>query len=638
MSGTNQIEMNGQFAISPTVKWMRQALMVSVIASTGLLTACGGTSSSETTSPVQTEQEKPVDNSDGGQSGDLGSVMLAITDAEEDFISYTIGINSILFTRENGDQVEVMADHTEVDFVEYQELTELFSVVKAPIGKYESITMELDYSEAYILIQDEDGTTYEAQAVDPEGTLITTYSVTFSLAEEQALEVQSGRLNHLTLDLDLSASNTIESFEPAVVTVEPFVIGSVTLDDEREHRVRGTVASADTEAQTLTLNIKPMRKKQGDFGEFLVEFDESSTFEIDGETLELDAALENLSNQGEEFAVVTYGTVTTDEESGETTFVADQLLAGTSVPWAGKDVFKGMVTKLEEGVSYVSGLVIDTDNKERTHAVDIAFTSDETTTFNSRLDETLTADYLVPGQQLNALGQLAVTDEVSSYNASGEAVQIMLSSVMGQVTSVDDAGLVTVDVERLNKRPRKIVKKLETDFTLETVVADVSNADLITISEGDWVKVTGLFNPTTVVEESGADMQAYAIAKYEVSDSELKYAASYSNEGTTPVIDLDANTMTLDLTEGRHKLNFRFNPVNMLPEIEFVTVVSAEETGHFSLRQRGEDTQFYDTYAELLAAVAAGLEADTVNSVAGKGLFDSETNTLTVTDLVVKLN
>ena len=133
-------------------------------------------------------------------------------------------------------------------------------------------------------------------------------------------------------------------------------------------------------------------------------------------------------------------------------------------------------------------------------------------------------------------------------------------------------------------------------------------------------------------------MQAYAIAKYEVSDSELKYAASYSNEGTVPAIDLEANTMTLDLTQGRHKLNFRFNPVNMLPEIESMTIISAEETGHFSIRQRGTDTQFFDTYAELLAAIASNLESETVNSVAGKGLFDSETNTLTVTDLVVKLN
>jgi len=635
MSGKNLAISNQQFQLAPTAKSLKLILMASVLATTSLLTACGGSSSSQETQP---EVEVADKNDDQNAMDGQGNVVLALTDAEEDFVSYTIGVSSILFTRENGDQVEVLADRTEVDFVEYQELTELFSVVSAPVGKYQSITMELDYSEAYILIQDEDGATYEAQAVDSEGTLLTSHTVTFQLAEEQALEVENGRLRHLTLDLDLSASNTIDSYDPAIVTVEPFVIGSVSLDDEREHRVRGTIVSTDTDAQTLTLDVKPMRKKQGEFGEFVIEFDDTTTFEIDGESLELADALTNLSNQGDDFAVLAYGLVSTDEETGETSFVAQQLLGGSSVPWAGKDVFKGMVSKLEEGVSYVSGMVIDTDARGRSHALDVALTTDDTTTFNSRLDMTLNADHLVPGQKLKSLGQYDDSTELASYNVSGESVQIVLSQVLGQITSMDDSGLVTVDVERLNKRPGKVIKKHTNALELESLVADISDAQLLTVEVGDWIKITGLFNPIATAEESGADMQAYAIAKYEVSESDLKYGGNWSRTGTTPAIDLTENTMTVDLTEGRHKLNFRFNPVNMLPEIDSMTFVSAAETGHFSLRQSGQDTLFYDTFAELLTAVSAATEGDTVNSVAAKGTFDSDSNTMTVTDLVVKLN
>ena len=40
----------------------------------------------------------------------------------------------------------------------------------------------------------------------------------------------------------------------------------------------------------------------------------------------------------------------------------------------------------------------------------------------------------------------------------------------------------------------------------------------------------------------------------------------------------------------------------------------------------------------VMTAVSAATEGDTVNSVAAKGTFDSDSNTMTVTDLVVKLN
>ena len=636
---------NIKFDLSPIMNSLKPVFMGSVFALTSLLTACGGggsESADNTEQGVQVEQNNSDQNSDTSKNDastldSEGTLLLAITDAEEDFVSYTINVSSIMLTRENGDQVEVLSDATEVDFVEYQELSELFSVVRVPVGRYQSISMELDYSDAYILVQDENGDTYEAQAVDPEKNILTTYTVDFDLSDGQTLEVAGKRTSHLTLDLDLSSSNTILSYEPAVVQVEPFVIGTVSLDEEREHRLRGTVASADTEAQTLTLNVKPMRKRGGDFGELVVNFDEESVIEIDGESLDLPAALDNLNNQGEEFPVVVFGTVTTDAETQAMTFTADQLLAGTSVPWSGKDVFKGLVTQLQEGVPYISGLNIDTEAKQREHVKDLMFVVADDTQYVNRTQDVMDASYLVPGQKLETLGQ-HTNEEISSFDVSGETVRILMSSVMGQVEEVHENGLVTIDVERFNKRPGKMVKKHASELELENIIADVSALSQISVSTGDWVKVMGYFNPVVESEEITADFAAKAVTKYQVAESELKYGGHWGREGTTPVISDDNMMLTVDLASGRHKMNFRFNPVNMLPEMDSLTFSSAAETGHFAIRQMGSEALFFDTLSEMLTALSPLLAADTVQGIHAKGAFNEDSSEFVVTDMVVKLN
>jgi len=630
---------NSKFDLSPIMSSFKPVFVGSVFAMTSLLAACGSSDSGNTEeSAVQAEQvSNEQTNNDAATLDGEGTLLLAITDAEEDFVSYTINVNSIMLTKENGDQVEVHSDATQVDFVEYQELSELFSVVRVPVGRYESITMELDYSEAYILVQDENGNTYEAQAVDSEENILTSYTVQFDLSEEQTLEVKGKRTSHLTLDLDLSSSNTILSFEPAVVQVEPFVIGTVSLDEEREHRLRGTVASADTEAQTLTLNVKPMRKRGGDFGELLVNFDDESVIEIDGEPLELAAALTNLSNQGGDFPVVVFGSVTTDEATGEMTFTADQLLAGSSVPWSGKDLFKGIVTQLQDGVPYISGLTIDTEVKERQHVADLMFVVAEDTEYANRTSDVMDASYLVPGQKVETMGQYN-GEEVSSFDATGETVRILLSTVMGQVETIHDNGLVTIDVERFNKRPGKMVKKHASELELESIVADISALSQISVASGDWVKVIGYFNPVMESEDLTADFAAKSVTKYQVSESELKYGGHWGREGTTPVVSDDTSKLTVDLVSGRHKMNFRFNPVNMLPEVESLVFSSAAETGHFALRQKGSEAQFFDTFTELLTVLGAAMESDSVQGIQAKGAFNDDSSEFVITDMVVKLN
>ena len=243
-------------------------IITALLSSSLLLSGCNGNDQEDpnSTTPI-------VEQNDDGQvtQDNVGQVMLAITDAEEDFLSYTVDIKSIVFTKDNGTQLEVLPTITSVDFVDYQQVTELLSVINVPVGRYDTIEMTLDYSNSSVIIQDEAGTSYQAQVQDPSGVPLTEYVVKLDLTKSTPLIVAKNRFSHLTLDLDLSASNTIVSYEPAVVQVEPTVIATASINEEREHRLRGVIAALNTEnadAPVMTLNIRPMRKKQGEFGQF----------------------------------------------------------------------------------------------------------------------------------------------------------------------------------------------------------------------------------------------------------------------------------------------------------------------------------------------------------------------------------
>lgn len=613
---------------------IKPVLLSTVLAVSAVLTGCGG----DTVSPVVEQVEEPVAEA-------TGNLVFALTDAEEDFVSYTIGVNSVLLTRENGDQIEVLGEQTQVDFVEYQELTELFSIVKAPVGKYTSIVMELDYSEAYIVIQDEEGNSYEAQAVDESEIPLTTYQVEFQLAESEELEIKGNQLSQLTLDLDLSSSNTILSFEPALVKVEPFVIGSASMDEDREHRVRGTFVSADAETNTLTVNIRPMAKKQGEFGEFDIVLDDESVIEVDGEVLSLADAMTNLAEQGDDFPLIAYGAVSIDEATDTKSLDATQLLAGSSVPWFGKDVFKGMVSDLMEGVTYVSGLTIDTDAVTREHISNQTFVTSEASQFVSRTSEEVDVSYLVPGQRIEALGQWSGADaETVNFDASDETIRILLSKVMGQVVSVDDNDIVTLDVARFNKRPEKLIKRRHnkkqngeaSNVELDNVLIDISGLSQVEVLAGDWINAVGFVSPSSVVEGE-VDMTAKAVTKFEVSETELTYTAFWGRQGGTPTISDSAIIVSTE--SGEHGMKYRFNPENVMPELSQVTLIAGEETKQFAIRQRGEQTEFFDDYATYLAALSAILEDDnTINGLQAKGLLNQETGEFSVESLVVKLN
>ena len=63
---------------------------------------------------------------------DCGEVRIALTDADGDFLSYTVDVVSIRLERSDGDTVEALPERHHVDFAELLDVSEL---VTAKIGR-----------------------------------------------------------------------------------------------------------------------------------------------------------------------------------------------------------------------------------------------------------------------------------------------------------------------------------------------------------------------------------------------------------------------------------------------------------------------------------------------------------------------
>ena len=239
--------------------WLLSALLLfSGIA----LSACGGGGGSGTTA-----------------SGDTGTVTIGLTDADGDFLSYTVDVTALTLTRADGAVVNALPVKTRVDFAQYTDLTEFLNAATVPSGVYTHVNLTLDYTNADIRVASGDN----ALAVTPRdsaGNPTTVMTLQVELDGNKPLVVRPGIPANLTLDFDLEATNTVD-LNTATVTVPPVLIADVDLANPKPHRVRGPLLSVDQAASEFVVAIRPFHLLLGDFGPPTVRTDGNTTHEID---------------------------------------------------------------------------------------------------------------------------------------------------------------------------------------------------------------------------------------------------------------------------------------------------------------------------------------------------------------------
>ncbi len=575
--------------------WRRTKEHVFAIGLLALLIVAQGCGGGGSSSPAAPAPEAPPDT---------GALFIGITDAEGDFLRYTVDVESLTLTRENGDVVETLPLATRIDFTELTEVTEFLSIATVPVGVYESVTLRMDFSTAEIIGQDADGNGVPLVAKDLEGALLAETDVRLMLSSSDVVRVRAGVPAAFSLDFDLDASNEID-LDAGEVIVDPFLLATPELEEDREHRVRGVLDGVDAAAEEFVLRVRPFRHREGEFGEVTLSVNDDTQYDVDGIGYIGADGLAAMAALPDQAPVVASGSV------ADTAMMAEVVLAGSSVPWSDADVVKGVVASRTGGMLTVRGAQIEfSDGAEAYRGTFTVNLSDATTVSAPGVDNAdLSVESISVGQRIVAWGEF-VDDEAL------DAMRVRMK--MNQLTAeVMQSEPLAVSLFFLNaRRPGTY------DFS-GTGVSPADDADpafyeidtgvlpLVSIADGDLVRVRGLvndfggapadFNARTVIDVS-TDMRA-AVLK-----------VGWPEGVTMPFNSLAPDRIDLDLTEARKALAVRGVPREFIDLMEDIALLARQTgMGVYAVKVRGAgELHVYRSFNDLVDALQGQLDAGRV--------------------------
>ena len=574
----------------------RTTRLAALLCLAALLGACGGGGSGDVDAVAGPAPEPAA--------AETGELVLAITDAEGDFLRYAVDLEAIVLERRNGDRVEALPNRTRIDFVELVEVTELLSVATVPAGRYDAVTLTLDFTGADVLVQGPDGSSLPATLVDDGGAPLELLDVRLTLPEQDVITIAPGVPAAFSLDFDLAASNEIDlSVDPPAVTVAPVLLAVPELETERTHRVRGLLEAVDPAAQEVTLDVRPFRTTTRRFGRLTFAVDDETAWDVDGEGLVGDPGLEALAALPADAPVVASGAV------ADGTLVAERVVAGSSVPWADADALRGVVVARSDGTLTVAGTRVlrDGEPERWRERWTLRLGPDTAVSAPGTPAAELGPERVSVGQRVVASGSWV--DDTTLDAAEGR-VRLQRSSLVGTVTGT---GPLVVDLTLLNGRlPERF------DFT-GTGLPDADpdaygvatgTLPLPGLEAGDVVRVRGL---VTAFGAAPPAFEARSVQLVAEASRSATLTARWPDGTDRPFVSLAPDRLLVDLGEAA----FRFR-VGPLPgfgaerPVEF-PLVAPELPGAYVVRVRGEgELLLFRDFADLANAAGEALAAGRV--------------------------
>ncbi|MDH3336907.1 MAG: hypothetical protein OER22_01885 [Gammaproteobacteria bacterium] len=317
-----------------------------------ILTACGGggnTSSNNVPGPTVT-----CNPNDSATFDECGTVLIGFTDADGDFLNYTVDVLSLTLETADGRTVEVMPNQTRTNFTDYVDLTELVSAAVVPPATYVAGTISLDYDNAEVYVE-VDGAAKEAVVTDLTGARLAQTDLKIVLSNRDQLTVTKRRAHLLQLDFDLAASHDVDVVPtPATAASAQFIAAEVHPVDEKDIRVRGPLLAVSEDEMSYTIAIRPFHDRASDFGRFKIYVTNDTEFEVDGAMWVGVDGLRALNAAGQGTPTIARGTLNVTERK----FTADLVLAGSSVPGNDRDAVVGNIIKRQGNFLTVRGATI----------------------------------------------------------------------------------------------------------------------------------------------------------------------------------------------------------------------------------------------------------------------------------------
>ncbi len=410
-----------------SIRW-RSLAAVALAALT--LAGCGGSGGSASS----------VAGTGSGSScsgGACGTLMVGITDAEGDFINYSVDVLSVTLQRQNGATVEMLPAKTRIDFAQLTDLSDLLAVATLAPGDFVGGTIRVDYSTAEVFVEVA-GQSVKANVVDANGQALGVTDLTVQLSNRNHLVVTPARVSFLTLDFNLAASNSVDTTKtPPVVTARPFIVADVEPVAQRDLRVRGALVSVDTTASTYTIGVRPWFLKDGDHGRTTVHTTSTTSFEINGAASTGSAGLAALAALPAGSLTVAFGTLSTQDK----TFTATTVQAGDSVSGERIDAVQGNVVSRTATQLTIKGAFAARHDHDagavRTAIITIGPNTKVLKTGDP--NGTFTTDAISVGQGIVAFGTFAdatTTTTAATLDATAGRVRLLPTRVHGIVNSL----------------------------------------------------------------------------------------------------------------------------------------------------------------------------------------------------------
>src|SRR5262245_33769879 len=280
-----------------------------------------------------------------------GTLLVGLTDADGDFLSYSVDVVSLSLETADGRIVQALPVRQRVDFAGLVDLTELVTAATIPNGTYVKAAITLDYANAAVTVES-GGNPVAATVVDASGQPLGTVTLDLELDNANRVFIAPGVPSLLQLDFDLAASHTVDlTTTPATAVAEPFVVASIEPVEDKELRVRGPLVSVNQAAGSYVVDLRPFNDVSARLGELMVATLPDTTFEVNGTEFVGAAGLSALAAAGAGTPTIAHGVLDLSDRS----FTADRVLAGDSVPGNRFDAVFGNVTSRSGDTLVVRG-------------------------------------------------------------------------------------------------------------------------------------------------------------------------------------------------------------------------------------------------------------------------------------------
>jgi len=579
----------------------------------------------------------------GCTGSDCGSLIIGLTDADGDFLSYTVDVVSLKLTRTNGTVVETLPASTRIDFAQYVDITELLTAATVPNGEYKQATLRLDFSNADITVESA-GAPLSVKPLAVDGSALGVVDVNVMLDKRRRLVVAPGFASVFTLDFNLAATNTVDLTKtPAEVTVTPALLASLELVNEKTLRVRGPLVSVDQSAGTYVVDVRPFNHKSIRLGRFTVRTTADTEFEVNGNLLSGNAALDALAAAGPGTATVAFGTLSRSNRQ----FSAETVQVGTSVPGAGIDTAIGSVIARSGNTLTLRGatLVRDSDGDRFVKGTVSITVGASTKVLKSgvRPAQPVGIEAISVGQVIHAFGSASTQGDGATLDASSGRVRLFVTPLFGFVNQANP-GAVTIKLDKIGGRPASAFNFAGTGITLAQDAdaamyeIDTGRLDVSRLALNQPLKVLGFVTPFGAAQP---DFEARTVVDFPALPAEL--AISFGKTGATaPFSSLESSGLVLDLTNpaigskrfisiGPRSIDLRSLPAS--PRI----VAASDGFTVYVLVQRDESAVF-ESFADFTAELAQRLNGSTtVVSLSASGKFDGDTNTFAARNVTVLL-